>query len=159
MAKVVMLTALAGDGIDIVPGDACECSSEQAVRFLAFAYAREFRDGDESRPLKILPCAPGATAGESGVGKKKKVKNPSTKAVDPGPDAGDASEDKLPGDLPPIDLPPANSVTDTNSTKAADPVSDAGDAPGDKILGDLPSSDLPPANKVTDKKSPKAKRK
>lgn len=58
MARVVMLTALAGEGIDIVVGDLCECSQEQAIRFLAVAYAREpDQPGDEQRTLKRLPCA------------------------------------------------------------------------------------------------------
>lgn len=55
MAKVVMLTALCGEGIDIVAGDVCECSSEQANRFVAFGYARELKDKeDDKRTVKSL---------------------------------------------------------------------------------------------------------
>ncbi len=55
MAQVVMLTALAGENLDIVPGDICECSTEQANRFIAFGYGRELNGkADLERPLKYL---------------------------------------------------------------------------------------------------------
>jgi hypothetical protein len=59
MAKVVMLTALVGDGIDIVNGDVCECSTGEANSLLVVGYAREYAaDGsDDKRPVKSLNSA------------------------------------------------------------------------------------------------------
>jgi hypothetical protein len=54
VAKVIILTALVGEGIDIQYGDCVVCSQEQAIRFLAVGYAREFTSGDEGRPVKYL---------------------------------------------------------------------------------------------------------
>lgn len=56
MAKILMLTALAGEGIDVIPGDALECSAAQATRFLAVGYAREFDPKlDKDATVKALP--------------------------------------------------------------------------------------------------------
>ncbi|QDV26738.1 hypothetical protein [Aureliella helgolandensis] len=54
--KIVMNTALAGDGIDIQAGNVCVCSADQAESFLAVGYARPYDpETDEARTVKHYP--------------------------------------------------------------------------------------------------------
>lgn len=82
MAKVVMLTALVGDGIDIVLGDVCECSTEEANSLLIVGYAREYAaDGsDDKRPVKSLnPAAKTAASAEPADPEPKSTVPPQSK--------------------------------------------------------------------------------
>ncbi|QDV24392.1 hypothetical protein [Aureliella helgolandensis] len=57
--KIVMLTSLAGAGIDIQPGNICICSQEDAQSFLDARYARPFNaKQDEGRTEKHYPAEP-----------------------------------------------------------------------------------------------------
>lgn len=110
MAIVVMLTALAGEGIDIVAGDRCECSPEQATRFLAFGYARELckKGGDDGRPLKSLVGAvqsagddsvpvPAQSAGNDSVADQTPTPKPKPKRGGGKKEVKDANKDRTQG--------------------------------------------------------------
>jgi hypothetical protein len=55
MTQIVMLTSLAGNGIDILAGDVCDCRADEADRFVTAAQARPFDAAiDAGRRVKSL---------------------------------------------------------------------------------------------------------
>jgi outer membrane biosynthesis protein TonB len=55
MNQIVMLTSLAGNGVDISAGDVCVCTEAEAERFIAARQARPFdAEADKSRRVKHL---------------------------------------------------------------------------------------------------------
>lgn len=91
MAKVVMLTAMAGAGLTLVYGDVYETDDVEAARFLEHQAAREFDeklDGQKpviKKPTEVDPDLPEGHFQQSpskGKGKRKRTDNQVDNQVD-----------------------------------------------------------------------------
>lgn len=131
MAKVVMLTAMAGAGLDLSYGDVYETDDVEAARFLEHQAAREFdAKEDGHKPVKRRQDAESLAEGHFQNDKPKGKKRKPGIVADTNLSDGTASTDATTGDSSGEGTTDAGDVGDgTTDAEAPEPEPEPAPAP------------------------------